>query len=212
MNTNTTIISNSENQVSIQTMQSYQGLQLDELRFFYQVPNDDNFYHVTCKMILQDSVSWSDDNYDYEFFFQSYHVTCKLLSHSSVLNILNKEIYGREFNLNDNKQRYLLLTSRQKLNLEISLKQILPLYLSQHPIFDGETRLYCDKSLDSFPNKNVENNIITTQGYSVVNDQNSFDNSWRCNDYDSQHSQQDDGIYTYVDHEYDFSQYQNIQQ
>ncbi|CAB4433573.1 hypothetical protein RhiirA5_408209 [Rhizophagus irregularis] len=209
MNTNTTITSNPENKVSIQTMQNHQVFQSNELRLFYQAPNDDNFYHVTCKTILQDSVSWNDDDYDYEFFFQSYHVTCKLLSHSSILNILNKEIYGRDFNLNDFKQKYLLLTSRQKLNLETSLKQILPLYLSQHPIPDEETRLDYDKSLDSSHDKNIENNIMVTQGYSTVNSQNNFDNSWQHNDYNSQ---QDNEIYTYVDHSYDFPQYPNIQQ
>jgi hypothetical protein len=212
MNTNTTFTYNSENKISIQTTQSNQVLQLNELRLFFQAPNDDNFYHVTCKMILQDSVSWNDDNYDYEFFFQSYHVTCKLLSHSSILNILNKEIYGRDFNLNDLKQKNLLLTSRQKLNLEISLKQILPMHLSPHPthpFLDGEQRLDYDKSLDSSHDENIESNIMTTQGYSTVNSQNNFDNSWQCNDYNSQ---QDDGIYTFVDHSYDFPQYPNIQQ
>src|SRR5688572_14976745 len=92
---------NLESQVSTQTLQP-----LNELGLFYKAPNDDNFYHVTCKMILYDcpenTVSLDDDNYDYEFFFQSsndaarYHVTCKFLSHLSILNILNngKEIYG----------------------------------------------------------------------------------------------------------------------
>ena len=125
---------------------STQVLKHNELKLFYQTPNDIHFYHVTCKMILQDYLqnsknsSWDDDNYDYEFFFQNsnnseisiYHVACKLLSHSLIINILNKEIYGMDFDINELKRRY-SLTLRQKLNLEQNLKQILPLYFSQHP-------------------------------------------------------------------------------
>jgi hypothetical protein len=84
--------------------QDYQSKQvLNEFRLFYQPPDDKNFYHVTCKMILQNYilnseniVSWEDD-YDYKFTYQQqssnvkYRVTCKLLSHSLVVNILNKK-------------------------------------------------------------------------------------------------------------------------
>ena len=56
------------------------------------------------------------------------------------MNILNKEIYGMKFGVNDLKRRY-LLTMCQKLSLEQNLKQILPLYFMEHPVPDGETRL-----------------------------------------------------------------------
>ena len=91
--------------------------------------------------------------YDYEFLFQSsndptaiFHATCKLLSYSSIVKILNKEIYGMGFDINDLKHRY-SLTWRQKLSLEQDLKPILPLYFPQHSIPD---RWNFDDNLLSF--------------------------------------------------------------
>ncbi|GBC07468.1 hypothetical protein RclHR1_00750002 [Rhizophagus clarus] len=114
------------NQLATQ-IQPMQNSQLNEFRLFYQPPNDDNFYHVTFKMILQLSENYYDD-YDYEFFYQgsdaNYYVTCKLLPHPLIVNILNKEIYGIDFDVNDLKRKY-TLTWNQKLNLEQSLKRVL---------------------------------------------------------------------------------------
>ncbi|CAB4395087.1 unnamed protein product [Rhizophagus irregularis] len=106
-----------------------QNLQLNEFRLFYQPPNDNNFYHVTFKITWQLSENY-DDDYDYEFFHQqnldtSYYVTCKLLPHSLIMDILNKEIYGIDFDVNELKYKY-TLTWNQKLNLEQSLKEVLP--------------------------------------------------------------------------------------
>ncbi|PKY61451.1 hypothetical protein RhiirA4_486448 [Rhizophagus irregularis] len=85
-----------------------------------------------------------DDNYDYEFFLESlddstmmFHVTCKLLPNSLILNILNKEIYGFDFDeiygfdfdVTELRCRN-SLTLHQKLNLERNLKQTIPLYFS----------------------------------------------------------------------------------
>src|SRR4051794_24672912 len=151
-----------------------------EFKFFYRTPNDNNFYHVTCRMFLQDyletsdSVSWDDDdNNDYEFFFQSlndsgkiFHITCKLLSHSLILNILNKEIYGMEFDVNDLKRRY-FLTLHQKLSLERNLKQILPLYFS---IPDDREARDSNEILNS-SHENIDN-TMSTQSYSTVDNQN----------------------------------------
>ncbi|RIA95224.1 hypothetical protein C1645_816953 [Glomus cerebriforme] len=149
---------------------------LQILRLFYQEPNDTHFYHIACKMVLQDyfhSISWDDDKevYDYEFLFQNsaniYHVTCKLLSHSSILNILNKEFYGMDFDVTDLTRKNVLLTLRQKLNLELNLEQILPWHVSQH-IPDSETRL---DSLNP-SNENASNNVMETQANSTFADQN----------------------------------------
>ena len=98
-------------------------MQIDqEFKLFHQTPNDDNLYHITCKMILHDksedlnSVSLDDSNYDYDFFLQSsndsshstprHHVTCKLLSSTLIVNILNKKVYGMDFDANDLKHKY----------------------------------------------------------------------------------------------------------
>ena len=148
----------SDNQAS--TLQPMQN-QRTEFRLFYQPPNDDNFYHVTCKMIsqnyLQKSASLDDDYYDFEFFFQGHHATCKLLSHSLIVNILNKEFYGIDFDVNDLKRKY-LLTPYQKLNLELSLKQIIPCHLSQ---LSNEMSLNSNENLN-YSRGNIENNITAT--------------------------------------------------
>lgn len=103
---------------------------LNEFRLFYKHLDDnyDNyFYHITCKIISQgpETENPLDDTYDYEFFNQNYHVTCKLVSYSFIVNILNKEIYGRDFDMSDLKRKS-LLTSDQKINLELSLKKNFP--------------------------------------------------------------------------------------
>jgi hypothetical protein len=133
----------SVNQVSAQTitLQPIQD-QLVELSLFYQPQNDNNIYHITCRKILQyhlqgsENRTFLDDNYDYEFFIECsddsatmFHVTCKLLPNSLILNILNKEIYGFDFDITELSRRN-LLTLHQKLNLERNLKQILPSYFS----------------------------------------------------------------------------------
>lgn len=115
------------------------------MQLFYQPPNDNNVYHITCKIILQDyDYDYYDysDYYDYEFFYMNsndytYHVTCKLISYSLIISILNKEIYRMEFDVNDLKTKY-SLTSHQKLNLQLNLKEILPYYFCNP---EKETRL-----------------------------------------------------------------------
>ncbi|GBB93627.1 hypothetical protein RclHR1_02200008 [Rhizophagus clarus] len=165
----------SANQVSTQTMtlQSLQD-QLVEFSLFHRQENDNNIYHVTCRKFVQDHLQGSEnsffvDDYDYEFFLESlddtatmFHVACKLLPNSLVLNMLNKEIYGIDFDVNEMRHRY-LLTLHQKLNLERELKQILPLYLFQHLITNNEEILDSNENLNS-PH---ESNIIAVQDCST---------------------------------------------
>src|SRR4051794_23247101 len=103
MNVNTSVNQVSTQAAAIQPIQIRQSGQ-EGLRLFYQPPNDNNFYHVTCKMILQENLK---DDYDYMFSNSRYYVTCKLLSHSLIIDILNKEIYGRDFDIDDLKRKYI---------------------------------------------------------------------------------------------------------
>lgn len=109
------------------------------IRFFYVL--DNNVYHVTCKMIILqgsfgNSAFWDDDGYDHDFFFhitnglvKVYHVMCKLLSSPLITNMLNKEIYGIDFDITNLNCKY-LLSSYQKYKLELNLNQLLSLYFS----------------------------------------------------------------------------------
>ncbi|GET00486.1 hypothetical protein GLOIN_2v1549999 [Rhizophagus clarus] len=130
----------------------------DEIRLFYQPPNDNRFYHVNCKIIFQDFLS----DYDYEFFYEQrpnvrYHVTCKSLSPTLIINILNKEIYGRDFDVNDLKRDNALTTS-QKLNLELNLKLVLPSYL-----YIPEREMSFDSGSSQYENNgNNESQTVST--------------------------------------------------
>jgi hypothetical protein len=143
-----------EKQVSTQAAAVRKDSQLnDEIRLFFQPSNDNKFYHVTCKFILHDSLY----DYDYEFFYEQssnvrYHVTCKSLSHMLIINILNKEIYGRDFDVNNLKRNDILLI-REKLNLELNLKKVLPFYLY---IPGSEMRSDSNESMSSFQHENTE--------------------------------------------------------
>ncbi|GBC06057.1 hypothetical protein RclHR1_00660011 [Rhizophagus clarus] len=148
----------------IQPIQNYQSTQ-EQLRLFYQPPNDNNFYHVTYKMIVQENLISLEDECDYMFSDAKYYVTCKLLSHSLIVDILNKEIYGRDFDIEDLKRKY-ILTSNQKSNLKLYLQQqILPLYSHIHERPNSNE----DISLG-----NAENNMM--QAALMVDDQSYFDN------------------------------------
>ena len=59
----------------------------------------------------------------------TFHVTCKLLSHSLVVDILNKELYGIDFDINDLERRY-SLTLPQKISLKQGLEQTLLIFFS----------------------------------------------------------------------------------
>jgi hypothetical protein len=108
----------------MEMMQSYQSTQVFQLKLFYQPPNDNSFYHITLQ-----NYPWEID-YDYDFSYQGYHVACKLLPHPLIINILNKEIYGRDFDATDLKRKN-ALTWEQKLNLELNLKQDIPFLQDQ---------------------------------------------------------------------------------
>ncbi|RGB36330.1 hypothetical protein C1646_758231 [Rhizophagus diaphanus] len=159
-----TTYSTSSSIIDSQNMQSHlstESLESNELRLFYQAPDDDNIYHVTCKMFLQDLeiTASPDDVYDYEFISNDsemiLYVTCKLLPCSLIVNILNKETYGIDFDISELKRKC-LLSSHQKCNLEKNLKKILHLYFLQHT---SETGLYFSENL-STSHESINDNIV----------------------------------------------------
>ncbi|RGB38488.1 hypothetical protein C1646_755653 [Rhizophagus diaphanus] len=120
------ILKSDLNNASIdQILTPQQALQSNELKLFYQPSGDINIYNVTCNSILQDYHQNVDDNYDYEFFYEIpddiRHVTCKFLPSSLIIGILNKKIYGINFDVNEFKRKH-TLTLQQKFNLKLNLK------------------------------------------------------------------------------------------
>ncbi|RIA81501.1 hypothetical protein C1645_836897 [Glomus cerebriforme] len=125
------------------------------LKFYHFLPNDKNFYYITCKMILQDSEDHG--HYNHGFFFQhpndpstEYYVTCKFLPYHLIENILNN---GMDFDVIDLK-----LSLHQKLNIEKSLKQ---------KLFD---LIYCNYCNGNANSTTQINSMADIQNYNSLSD------------------------------------------
>ncbi|PKY56117.1 hypothetical protein RhiirA4_476176 [Rhizophagus irregularis] len=115
--------------------------------FFYKPPNDYQIYDISYREIsisfelvsellgnnnnslVQNNVQ---PNNLHEFYFlkveekKCYKVTCVLIPHSSIVEYLNKNIHGGEFNHEELQQEIYVEFSRElKENLEYYLKQFL---------------------------------------------------------------------------------------
>ncbi|CAB5207581.1 uncharacterized protein OCT59_013570 [Rhizophagus irregularis] len=128
-----------------QLVQDHQISQDVISNFFYRPPNDYQIYDISYREIqisfelvseLLDSnnnTSYSvQPNNSHEFYFlkteekKCYKVTCVLIPHSSIVEYLNKNIHGVEFNHNEQQQEINVEFSRElKENLEYYLKQFL---------------------------------------------------------------------------------------
>ncbi|CAB4477785.1 unnamed protein product [Rhizophagus irregularis] len=132
-----------------QLVQDHQISQDVISNFFYKPPNDYQIYDISYREIqisfelvseLLDSnnnTSYSVQNHVqsnnlHEFYFlkaeerKCYKVTCVLIPHSSIVEYLNKNIHGVEFNHNEQQQEIYVEFSRElKENLEYYLKQFL---------------------------------------------------------------------------------------
>ncbi|GBB84869.1 hypothetical protein RclHR1_11450002 [Rhizophagus clarus] len=121
--------------LQLTTQSNASSQQMNEIKFFHYTP-DNNFYHVTCQIITRSSISDHHD-YDHGFFYYdstiNYYVKCKLFSHSSIIKILNKEIYGMDIDM-INFERKISLSLDQKLILERNLKQFLHSYFIQYQL------------------------------------------------------------------------------
>ncbi|UZO25404.1 uncharacterized protein OCT59_017670 [Rhizophagus irregularis] len=149
-----------------------QAIQTNECKFFHYIPEDNNFYHITCQIILRGSVL-DDHDYDHGFCYHgstiNYYVKCKLFSRPLIIKILNKKIYGMDIGMN-NFERKKSLSLDQILNLERDLKQILPFYLMQNHIPKSEMRM------DSNINMNQLHERSTEQMIPMNDNQNNFEN------------------------------------
>jgi hypothetical protein len=154
------------------------NIQINERKFFHYAPNDDKIYHITCQIIQQGSVSLDDYNYDHGFFYNinptaNYYVTCKIFSHSLIVNILNKNIYGIDSGIN-NLERKELLSLNQRLDLERDLKQVLPFHLTQNHISEREVRTNSVQNLNPSYGRNIQYGHNTQ----IIDSQTNFDNSY----------------------------------
>src|SRR3954451_20405053 len=117
---------------------------LTEYSFFYNPPNDFYIYNIICKetpisfelvsqLLNKDNNSTQNyvhSNNLHEFHFlkpdekKCYKITCELILHSSVVQFLNKTVYGIEVKQNArSQQEYVDFTRELRENLEFYLKQ-----------------------------------------------------------------------------------------
>ncbi|EXX57310.1 hypothetical protein GLOIN_2v1810870 [Rhizophagus irregularis DAOM 181602=DAOM 197198] len=143
-----------------------QAIQMNECKFFHYTPEDNNFYHITCQIILRGSVL-DDHDYDHGFCYHgstiNYYVKCKLFSHPLIIKVLNKEIYGMDIDMN-NFERKKSLSLDQILNLERDLKQILPFYLMQNHIPKSEA-IRMDSNINMNQMNDNQNNFGNGNGF-----------------------------------------------
>ncbi|CAG8620173.1 uncharacterized protein OCT59_010594 [Rhizophagus irregularis] len=115
--------------------------------FFYKPPNDYQIYDISYREIsisfeLVSELLGNNNNSSvqnnvqqnnlHEFYFlkieekKCYKVTCVLIPHSSIVEYLNKNIHGVEFNHEEQQQEiYVEFSTELKENLEYYLKQFL---------------------------------------------------------------------------------------
>ncbi|CAB4388750.1 unnamed protein product [Rhizophagus irregularis] len=143
-----------------------QAIQMNECKFFHYTPEDNNFYHITCQIILRGSVL-DDHDYDHGFCYHgstiNYYVKCKLFSHPLIIKVLNKEIYRMDIVMN-NFERKKSLSLDQILNLEQDLKQILPFYLMQNHIPKSEA-MRMDSNINMNQMNDNQNNFGNGNGF-----------------------------------------------
>ncbi|CAG8527353.1 17404_t:CDS:1 [Funneliformis caledonium] len=139
-------------------------------------------------MVVPDS--FISEDFDHQFFYQfdgeNYSISCVLYSQSLIENVLNKEMFGIDIdinNVNNSRCNKLSLSLQQKFRLENNLKIILPSYLSKNHIpqnemrsnSDGNMNDNCDENEDSSQDDNffeedlTYSDIISYQGDSVHN-------------------------------------------
>jgi hypothetical protein len=116
--------------------------------FYYKPPNDYQIYDISYKEIpisfelVSELLDNNNSNYSvqnhvqpnslHEFYFlkaeekKCYKVTCELTPHSLIVEYLNKNIHGVEFNHNE-QQVYVEFSKELRENLEYYLKQFLAL-------------------------------------------------------------------------------------
>ncbi|RIA81498.1 hypothetical protein C1645_836893 [Glomus cerebriforme] len=159
------------------TVVQHQELQHQQILFkdfYYLSPNDNNFYFITCKIILQDDPASFDDHncHNHVFFYQhpsipsaEYYVTCKLLPYHLIENILNNTL---DFNAIDLK-----LSLHQRFNLEKSLKQ---------KLFD---LFHCNRNANSIvsmtDNQNYNDSGLPSNDHIVYQDTNELNDIYYNN-------------------------------
>ncbi|RGB30924.1 hypothetical protein C1646_671302 [Rhizophagus diaphanus] len=129
-------------------MQQYNA----SMGFFHYIPYDDCFYHITYQTVPRDIVFSDDHDCDHGFFYYdseiNYYIKCKLFSHSLIVSVLNRELYGIYSESNNLEQKN-PLSLNQKLNLEQVLKQFLPLYFMNNPIIERRMKTSSNKNMNS---------------------------------------------------------------
>ncbi|GBC06615.1 hypothetical protein RclHR1_06970006 [Rhizophagus clarus] len=146
-----------------------------EYSFFYNPPNDRQFFHITCKEISHDYESQllnktnipppHDNSAIFIFYFhlnnnKSFQITCEMISHTLIVQYLNKHIFGIELRQNEQHQEeFLNYSNGQRENLEYNLKEYLFNYLTPKRINNNNLNMVKQdgsKNVRTSPNKKTD--------------------------------------------------------
>jgi len=101
------------------------------MAFFYNPPNDNQIYHITCELLSEGNIDNINPLSDHAFYYKLddknvYQITCILISHSIIVQFLNKNIYGIELRQGEEQQQeFLTFSNGQRDNLEFHLREFL---------------------------------------------------------------------------------------
>ncbi|GBB86284.1 hypothetical protein RclHR1_12700002 [Rhizophagus clarus] len=117
----------------------------DRMAFFYNPPDDNQIYHITCENLRENIDPLSDHTFycktDDKNFYQ---ITCRLISHSLIVQFLNKKIYGIELRQNEEPQpEFLTFSNFQRDNLEFHLREFFFNRLAQKQINKSNSNDNC---------------------------------------------------------------------
>jgi len=175
--------------------------------FFYRPHNDIQMYHINCEEMPLSFENFSQlinivdnnsiHNYDniYVFYHEQteskkiYKLTCEMIPYTFMIQFLNKNIYGREFNQIEQQQEF----SRQhQVNLRLHLKKDLVDYFTPKQIYKQNNDLYNNFIQDYYAYENM-----------IGLNTNTFNHFQQCNAITLPHnqsfiSQQDNGYHVDV--------------
>ncbi|RIA91360.1 hypothetical protein C1645_822151 [Glomus cerebriforme] len=133
---------------------------INRMSFFYNPPGDNQIYHITCKLLLNenDDDTLSDHAFNYQLDDKNhYQINCILISPSLIVQFLNKKMYGIELRQTEEpQQEFLTFSNGQRDNLEFHLKEFLfnhlaPKQINKKPKVNVLTSSDADNKIISQP-------------------------------------------------------------
>jgi len=201
--------------------------EMTKFSFFYRPCNDNQMYHINCEEMPLSFENFSQliNNVDnnsihnhvqFDNIYVFYHVqidskkiyklTCEMIPYTFMIQFLNKNIYGREFNQIEQQQKF---SRHHQENLRLHLKKDLVNYFTPKKIYKQNNDLYNNFIQDYRAYENMISSNTNT-----FNHAQQYNNATTLPHNQSFISQQDNGYHMAVSQNhgenYNQSHYNNI--